>query len=155
MQPFPVIDGDGHVYESDAELIKYFEGPHAIRKRNSALSLFPSLDGWQRGVMHERDDKNPNRPFHTDAGIWSKALAKNRTEAIAIAARVGKQPASKFAGWLFTHRDYYHDRDGLPNLDALQSNVALLHELGFLKRDLPVRSYADLSIAEAAAKRLN
>ena len=73
-QDFPVIDGDGHVYENDASLIKYYEGPHAIKKRNVALSLFPSLDGWQRGVMHERDDGNPNRPFHTDAGIWTAAL---------------------------------------------------------------------------------
>jgi predicted TIM-barrel fold metal-dependent hydrolase len=73
---FPIIDGDGHVYEDDAQLMKYYEGPGAIRKKNSALALFPSLDGWQRGVLHERDDKNPNRPFHTDAGIWKRGLER-------------------------------------------------------------------------------
>ncbi len=73
---FTVYDGDGHVYEDEDVLIRYYEGPHAIKKRNRAVSIFPSLDGWPRGVMHERGDKNPNRPFHTDAGIWTGALDK-------------------------------------------------------------------------------
>ncbi len=76
MHRFEVIDGDGHVYEDDDVLIGYYEPPHAITKRNRSLSIFPALDGWPRGVMHERGDKNPNRPFHTDAKIWSAALEK-------------------------------------------------------------------------------
>lgn len=75
-QRFRVIDGDGHVYEDEDVLIKFYEGLHAIRKRNRAVSIFPSLDGWPRGVMHEREDKNPNRPFSTDAAIWTAALEK-------------------------------------------------------------------------------
>ena len=72
----PVIDGDGHVYEDDDVLIGNYNSPHAITKRNRSLSIFPALDGWPRGVMHERGDKNPNRPFHTDAKIWSATRDK-------------------------------------------------------------------------------
>ena len=73
---FKVVDGDGHLYEDDDALIGYYEPPHAITKRNRSLSIFPALDGWPRGVMHERGDKNPNRPFHTDSSIWSAALSR-------------------------------------------------------------------------------
>jgi predicted TIM-barrel fold metal-dependent hydrolase len=73
---FPVIDGDGHVYEDDDALIRCYEGPHAIRKRNKSMSIFPSLDGFQRGVIHEYNDKNPNRPYFTNADIWHSAMDK-------------------------------------------------------------------------------
>lgn len=79
----------------------------------------------------------------------------NREAALNIAVKVGKVPRSKFEAWLFSHNDYYHDPDGLPNLDALQKNVDLLHELGFLKAKLTVRDYTDLSIVKEAAQRLH
>jgi NitT/TauT family transport system substrate-binding protein len=70
-----------------------------------------------------------------------------------IAGRVTKRPPQSF-DWLFTKRDTYHDPNMLPNLDALQKNVALTHELGFVKSSFDVRAYADLSMVEEAAKRL-
>ena len=78
----------------------------------------------------------------------------NHEEAVAIAAKVSKQPASRFESWLFTKKDYYRDRDGRPDLDALQANINLQKQLGFLKSDLAVKKYTDLSIVEEAAKRL-
>lgn len=69
-----IFDADGHVFEDDDQLIRYYEGPHAIRKRNKALSIFPSIDGWARGVIHEREDDVPGRYSHTDADIWATML---------------------------------------------------------------------------------
>jgi NitT/TauT family transport system substrate-binding protein len=78
---------------------------------------------------------------------------KNQKEVMEIAARVTKQPAERF-GWLFTKQDYYRDANMLPNLDALQRNVDMTRDLGFVKSTIDVKKYADLSIVEEAAKRL-
>jgi ABC-type nitrate/sulfonate/bicarbonate transport system substrate-binding protein len=77
----------------------------------------------------------------------------NRAEVMAIAGRVTKQPPERF-DWAFTKRDYYHAPDMRPNLDALQSNVAMMKDLGFVNIDIDVRQHADLSLIEAAAARL-
>jgi NitT/TauT family transport system substrate-binding protein len=65
-----------------------------------------------------------------------------------------KQPANFFQDWVFTTKDSYRDPDGLPNLQAMQSNINLQRELGFLKNALDVQKYADLSIVKEAAGRL-
>src|SRR5262249_44809045 len=77
----------------------------------------------------------------------------NHKEATEIAARVTKQPAERF-GWLFTKQDSYRDPNMLPDLDALQKNVDMTRDLGFVKSNLDVKKHADLSIVEEAAKRL-
>jgi NitT/TauT family transport system substrate-binding protein len=78
---------------------------------------------------------------------------KNHDQVAAIAARLTKQPADSF-GWLFTKRDYYRDPNMLPDLDALQRNVDLTKDLGFVNASMNVRAHADLSLVEEAAKRL-
>jgi len=70
-----------------------------------------------------------------------------------IAARVTKQPATQF-GWVFTKSDYYRNPQMLPDLDALQNNVDLVQKLGLVHARLDVKSHADLSMIEEAAKRL-
>ena len=67
-----------------------------------------------------------------------------------------RSPSSRPAqfDWLFTKQDTYHDPDMLPNLDALQKNVDMTRDLGFVRSNLNVKQYADLSIVEEAAKRL-
>jgi sulfonate transport system substrate-binding protein len=77
----------------------------------------------------------------------------NQKEVMEIAGRVTKQPSERF-GWLFTKQDYYRDPNMLPNLDALQQNVDMTRDLGFIKSSIDVKKYADLSIVEEAAKRL-
>jgi sulfonate transport system substrate-binding protein len=77
----------------------------------------------------------------------------NQKEAAEIAARVTKQPAERF-GWLFTKSDYYRDPDMIPDLDALQRNVDMTRDLGFVKSSLDIKKYTDLTLVEEAAKRL-
>ena len=78
---------------------------------------------------------------------------KNQKEAAEIAARVTKQPAERFS-WLFTDKDYYRDPNMIPDLDALQKNLDMTKDLGFVRASLDIRKYTDLSITEEAAKRL-
>ena len=77
----------------------------------------------------------------------------NHKEAMEIAGRVTKQPPERF-DWLFTKRDAYHDPNMLPDLVALQKNVDMTRDLGFVKSAPDVKKHADLSMVEEAAKRL-
>jgi sulfonate transport system substrate-binding protein len=77
----------------------------------------------------------------------------NHAQVAEIAARLTKQPAERF-GWLFTREDYYRDPNMIPNLAALQRNVDVTRDLGFVKASIDVAKYADLAIVEEAAKRL-
>jgi sulfonate transport system substrate-binding protein len=80
---------------------------------------------------------------------------KNHREVVDLVAGLTKQPPASLDPWLFVKgADYYRDPDGLPNLDALQANVNLQRELGFLKADLQVRNYVDLGVVQEAAARL-
>ncbi len=82
---------------------------------------------------------------------------RNRKEAIEIAARVSKRPPQSLEKWMFVkggrNGDYYRDPNLLPNLKALQANIRLQRELGFLKASIDVKKYADLSLVQEAAKR--
>ena len=76
-------------------------------------------------------------------------------EAVAIVAGFNKQPAENYESWLFKPgADYYRDPNAVPDLDALQSNIRTQVKFGFLKSDLDIRQYADLSLIAEAAKRL-
>jgi NitT/TauT family transport system substrate-binding protein len=77
----------------------------------------------------------------------------NQKAAAEIASTVTKQPAERF-GWLFTNKDYYRDRDMLPNLEALQRNLDMTTDLGFVKGKLDLASHVDLSIVKEAASRI-
>jgi ABC-type nitrate/sulfonate/bicarbonate transport system substrate-binding protein len=78
---------------------------------------------------------------------------KNHDEVAKIASSLLKIPPERF-GWLFTKKDYYRDRDMMPDLVALQRNVDTTAELGFLKASFDVKKHSDLSMVEEAAKRL-
>jgi sulfonate transport system substrate-binding protein len=77
----------------------------------------------------------------------------NRKEAMEIAGRITKQPPERY-DWLFTERDYFREPSMLPELDALQKNVDLVRDLGFVKDDLEVTQYTDLTLIEEASARL-
>ena len=79
---------------------------------------------------------------------------RNQGEVAQIAARVTKQPPERFAGWLFTDKDYARSPDLLPDLAALQANIEVQRDLGFLKGPIDVQKYVDLSIVREAATRL-
>jgi sulfonate transport system substrate-binding protein len=78
---------------------------------------------------------------------------KNHDAVAEIAGRLTKLPPERF-GWLFTKQDYYRNPAMLPNLDALQKNVDMTKELGFVKASVDVKAHSDLSLVEEAAKRL-
>ena len=78
---------------------------------------------------------------------------KNHDAVAAIAAELTKQPPERF-GWLFTKNDYYRDPNMVPNLDALQKNVDMTKDLGFVKASFDVKAHSDLSLIKEAAKRL-
>ncbi len=77
----------------------------------------------------------------------------NHDEVMQIASRITKQPPERFS-WAFTKADFYRDPNMLPDLGALQSNINTTRELGFVKIDIDVPKFADLSFAQEAAKRL-
>ena len=78
---------------------------------------------------------------------------KNHDAAAEIASQLTKQPADRF-GWIFSKNDYYRDPNLTPDLDALQRNVDMTHDLGFVNASFEVKAHSDLSMVEEAAKRL-
>jgi NitT/TauT family transport system substrate-binding protein len=78
----------------------------------------------------------------------------HRDQAVAAIARFNHDSAALYASYVFTEGDYYRDRGGRPNLAALQANLRLLRDAGLLAEDIDVRRYAELSLVEAAARRL-
>jgi sulfonate transport system substrate-binding protein len=78
----------------------------------------------------------------------------NHQAAVEIAARLTKRPASAFDSWLLTAKDYYRDPNMMPNLQALQTNIDMQKDLGFIKAGFDAKAHADLSIVGEAAQRL-
>jgi sulfonate transport system substrate-binding protein len=78
----------------------------------------------------------------------------HHADAVALAAAFNKQAPEKLA-WAFTHDDSYRDPKGLPDLTALQSNLDMLNDLGFVKTRVAIDRYLDLSLVNEAAARLN
>jgi NitT/TauT family transport system substrate-binding protein len=78
---------------------------------------------------------------------------KNHDAVAQIASQLTKQPPERF-GWVFTKNDYYRDPNMVPNLDALQKNVEMTKDLGFIHASFNVKAHSDLSLIEEAAKRL-
>ena len=77
----------------------------------------------------------------------------NHEAAMDIVGALTKRPPQSF-DWLFTKRDVYHDPDMRPDLDALQRNTDLTHDLGFVTSRFDVKAHSDLSLIEEAARRL-
>jgi NitT/TauT family transport system substrate-binding protein len=78
----------------------------------------------------------------------------NHTAAVALAASFNKAPPEKL-DWAFTHEDSYRDPKGLPDVKALQTNLDMLTDLGFVKAHVAVDKYLDLSLVKEAATRIN
>jgi uncharacterized protein len=70
---FRVFDADGHVLESDDELVEHYEGEYKQSRRQKTWAIFPSLDGWARGVVIVRED-GKRKYMHTDAAVWGDIL---------------------------------------------------------------------------------
>jgi len=78
---------------------------------------------------------------------------QNNTAVSEIAGRLVKAPPERLR-WVFTKTDAFHDPNMLPDLAALQSNVDMTAELGYVKASFDVKQYSDLSMVKEAAQRL-
>jgi len=65
MDGVEVIDADGHVLETDAEMEEYFDGDYTGHRRTGTFSIFPSLDGWPRGFV-----RGLNKVTKVDVNSW-------------------------------------------------------------------------------------
>ncbi len=93
--------------------------------------------------------------FMEDLQIGTRWLLDpaNREAALALVARVTKQPVADFSAWAFTGQDYFRDPAIRPNLEALQRNIQVQKELGFLRADVDVPRFADLTLVDEAVSR--
>jgi NitT/TauT family transport system substrate-binding protein len=77
----------------------------------------------------------------------------HHVEAQQIAAKITKQPIESL-DWVFTKRDFYRNPNGAPDLQTVANDLKMERTLGYLKSDIDVTKYADLSIVAEASKRL-
>jgi NitT/TauT family transport system substrate-binding protein len=129
-----------------------------------AHALFTQVDAIGRSQMIVRVAREPFLKAHRAemADFMEDYLRTlhylsdpaHHAEAVALIAQVTKQKPALFEGWAFTNKDYYRDPAALPDLEALQANIDLQHQLGFLRASFEVKKYADPSIAEEAGRRL-
>jgi sulfonate transport system substrate-binding protein len=129
-----------------------------------AHPLFTQLDAIGRSQMIVRVAREPFlKAHHAEMVDFMEDYLRtlkylldpaNHAEAVALLAQVTKQKPALFESWAFTNKDYYRDPKGLADLDALQTNIDLQHQLGFLRSSLEVKKHADNSFTEEAVRRL-
>lgn len=78
---------------------------------------------------------------------------KNHKDAVGIVSQYTKVPPERL-GWIFTKKDFYRDPNGRPDVEGIQRNLDMLKEFKFLRADLAIKNYVDLSLIEDAAKRI-
>ncbi|HXQ53960.1 MAG TPA: ABC transporter substrate-binding protein [Stellaceae bacterium] len=79
----------------------------------------------------------------------------NHAEAVAIVSSFTKVPAAHFEPWLLTKADQYRDPTGRPDLVAMQHNIDVQKDMGFIDTRIEIAKYADLSLVDAANKLLD
>jgi NitT/TauT family transport system substrate-binding protein len=79
----------------------------------------------------------------------------NHAEAVSIVSEFTKIPSAQLDTWLFTERDFYRDPNARPDTEALQTSINQLYKEGSIKQSLNVWDYIDVSLLEAALKRIN
>jgi NitT/TauT family transport system substrate-binding protein len=78
----------------------------------------------------------------------------NRPQMLQIVAGVFKVPVDRLDKSTYNKNDVYFDRNGMPDMKALQTDVDLAADLGFLKERVDLAKYTDLSIMQDAIKRV-
>ncbi len=137
---------------------------YVLSMRGTARTLFSRADalGPSEGLVlvARAEFLDRNRPALDDffedylrSLRWFLAPA-HRDEAVLIVAQASRVPAELLDAYLFSDGDYFRDRDGRPDLDALQRSFDRLHEAGFLDIAIDARAHADLSFLDDAARRL-
>jgi ABC-type nitrate/sulfonate/bicarbonate transport system substrate-binding protein len=80
---------------------------------------------------------------------------KNHDAAVTIVSNYTKIPKARLEPWLFTKKDTYRNPNDIPDLEALARNLKAQKEAGFLKIDIDVDKFVDLSLVKEAGKRVN
>ena len=70
-----------------------------------------------------------------------------------MVAKLTKQPPEAL-DWAFTKRDDFRGPNGTPDLKSVATDLKMEKSLGYLKSDIDVAKYADLTIVDDAVKRL-
>jgi len=78
----------------------------------------------------------------------------NRPQMLQIVAGVFKVPVERLEKSTYNENDVYFDRNGMPDMKALQADVDTAAELGFLKEHVDLAKYTDLSLMQDAVKRV-
>ncbi|MGZ9262918.1 MAG: amidohydrolase family protein, partial [Candidatus Binatia bacterium] len=84
MDGVEVIDADGHVLETDAELEEYFDGEYTGHRRSGVFSIFPSLDGWPRGFV-----RGLNKVTRISAKEWIEFIDGSQISAAVLYPTAG------------------------------------------------------------------
>jgi hypothetical protein len=71
-----------------------------------------------------------------------------------LVAGVFKVPVERLEKSTYNENDVYFDRNGMPDMKALQSDVDAAADLGFLKEHIDLKKNTDLTIMEDAVKRV-
>jgi NitT/TauT family transport system substrate-binding protein len=79
--------------------------------------------------------------------------AANHAAAVDIVSRYTRVLPQQLQ-WIFTKQDFYRDAGAAPDLDAIQRSFDMLREFKFVRADLDVKKYADLSLIQEAAARI-
>ena len=114
------------------------------------LSLYVARTPWLAKNRAAVDD------FFEDlvrATRWSVDPA-HRAELAGLFAANTKQPLDSL-GYFMTKNDFYRDADARPDIGATQKNIDAMHELGFIKGNIDVAKYTDLSFIDRAVKRID
>jgi NitT/TauT family transport system substrate-binding protein len=77
----------------------------------------------------------------------------HHAEVVELAAKFTKQPASNFADWLFTKKDFYRDPNLMPDVGSLQRSFDLQADLGYVKQRVDAGKHTDLSMLNEALAR--
>jgi NitT/TauT family transport system substrate-binding protein len=77
-----------------------------------------------------------------------------RNDAIRLLSDVSKVPPEKYAGWVYSSKDYYYDPDAKVDVNRLQKNIDDMKRANIVPAAIDVAPYVDLSLADEAAARL-
>jgi len=160
----PIFDGDGHVYENDAEIAACIEGKWAGMDRVETFGLFPSLDGWNRAFLV------PGVDTRTNAGVWQQMLEELGASGTVLYPTAGlahglcQDPewaadlATAYNNWLESHYtalDHRLHGVGLmavqdPALAVAELERCAQHRTGFVAMLLPARNSTGFGYGDPA-----
>ncbi len=76
---------------------------------------------------------------------------KTRMDAVRQLSDLTKIPIERYAGWVYTSKDYYYDPDALLDVKRLQKNIDDMDRAKIIPNAINVSPHVDLSLAEEAA----